>query len=279
MKFVTTTLWISAATCLLGWFLFGSEATSVLETSLARTRDEVGSKLSHEFRVDQAEVQLKSADEEIARQEKRVAELRVQCRELSDEVGDLKARVDSAETQFVQLDEALARTGGGARPVAYRSRLTPAADLENSLERVALTITASASRLEARNAVLESQQAALDTAEQMLHEIRSRRERVAMAIESSRIDLESVRLLQSANSEDVDASSLAAAEALATELAHELSVEREFMVIRDGASRPADLTTLSSKDAVAQVRNRLDRTPALSSPVAKAERTHSGFSR
>ena len=74
-------------------------------------------------------------------------------------------------------------------------------------------------------------------------------------------------------------SSLAAAEALATELAHELSVEREFMVIRDGASRPTDLTTLSSKDAVAQVRNRLDRTPVLSSPVAKADRTHSGFSR
>jgi hypothetical protein len=101
--------------------------------------------------------------------------------------------------------EALARTGGGARPVAYRSRLTPASDLENSLERVALIITASTSRLEARNAVLESQEAALETAEQMLREIRNRRERVAMAIESSRIDLESVRLLQSATGEDVDA--------------------------------------------------------------------------
>ena len=126
MKFVTTTLWISAATCLLGWFLFGSEATSVLETSLARTRDEVGSKLSHEFRVDQAELQLKSADEEIARQEKRVAELRVQCRELSDEVDDLRAKVDSGETEFVQLDEvrrvqaALDRLGRPARRARTR---------------------------------------------------------------------------------------------------------------------------------------------------------------
>ena len=154
MKIVTTALCISAATCVLGWLLFGSEATSVLETSLARTRAEVGSKLSHEFRVDQAELQLDSADEEIQQQEKRVAELRVQCRNLSDEVTDLRGKVDSAETEFVQLDEALARTGGGARPVAYRSRLTPASDLESSLERVALIITASTSRLEARSAVL-----------------------------------------------------------------------------------------------------------------------------
>ncbi len=51
------------------------------------------------------------------------------------------------------------------------------------------------------------------------------------------------------------------------------------MVIRDSASRPTDLTTMTSKTAVAQVRSRLDRTPTVPTSVAKAEVSHSGFSR
>lgn len=279
MKIISTTICTSAALCLFGWLLFGSNIDSVVKTSLARTRSGVESKLSHEFRVDQAELQLKEADGEISRQEKRVAELRVQCGELARDVTDLRAKVEVSETEFVHLDEALVRTGGGARPVAYGSRLTAPEDLKADLERVAFTITAATGRLAARLTVLESQQASLDKAEQMLRDIRNRRERVALAIGNSRIDLESVRLLQSASGHDVDASSLAAAEALATELAHDMSVEREFMAIQDHGAFAAGLTTMSSAQTVAQVRDRLDRAPVTTTTMASASPTRSGFQR
>ena len=94
MKFITTTVAALAVVTTLGWLLLGGELGSVVETSLSRTRTGMGSNLSHEFRADQAELQLGAADQEIGEQEKRVAELRVHCRELASEVEDLEAGLE-----------------------------------------------------------------------------------------------------------------------------------------------------------------------------------------
>ena len=281
MKFITTTVAALAVVTTLGWLLFGGELGSVVETSLSRTRTGMGSNLSHEFRADQAELQLGAADQEIGEQEKRVAELRVHCRELASEVEDLEAGLELANDEFVQLDQAWARTGNGARPAAYRSRLTDAEEIQTDLERVALRITANTSRLEGRRNVLTNQRAALEQAETMLRDIRSRRERVALAIESSRIDLESVRLLQSATGSDVEASSLAAAEELAMELARELSIEREYVAIQGQGRTAPRITDVSGVQAVDRVRADLGLAPAAPEEVAvlQPHAAPSGFTR
>jgi len=281
MKFITTTVAALAVVTTLGWLLFGGELGSVVETSLSRTRTGMGSNLSHEFRADQAELQLGAADQEIGEQEKRVAELRVHCRELAHEVEDLQAGLELANDEFVQLDQAWARTGNGARPAAFRSSLTAPEDIQTELERVALRITANTSRLEGRRNVLTNQRAALEQAESMLRDIRSRRERVALAIESSRIDLESVRLLQSATGSDVDASSLAAAEELAMELARELSIEREYVAIQGQGRTAPRITDVSGVQAIDRVRADLGLTPAASDEVAvlRPHAAPSGFTR
>ena len=59
MKFITTTVAALAVVTTLGWLLFGGELGSVVETSLSRTRTGMGSNLSHEFRADQAELQVR----------------------------------------------------------------------------------------------------------------------------------------------------------------------------------------------------------------------------
>ena len=281
MKIITTTVAALAVVTTLGWLLFGGELGSVVETSLSRTRTGMGSNLSHEFRADQAELQLGAADQEIGEQEKRVAELRVHCRELTSEVEDLEAGLELANDEFVQLDQAWARTGNGARPAAYRSRLTDAEEIQTDLERVALRITANTSRLEGRRNVLTNQRTALEQAESMLRDIRGRRERVALAIESSRIDLESVRLLQSATGSDVEASSLAAAEELAMELARELSIEREYVAIQGQGRTAPRITDVSGVQAVDRVRADLGLAPAAVEEVAalRPHATPSGFTR
>lgn len=278
MKFaaiVTVTLLAAAG---LGTLLFGSDLPLVVDTAIVRTQNDVKESLGTEFRLDQATQQLTRADQEITEQEARVAKLRVSCRELGEEVRNLTQAVKSHEREFAALDDAWQRTGDGTRAVAYRSQLTNPDTIGEALHRAALQITSYNNRLATREQVLSNQTAALEKAERMLQEIRTRRERVALAIDNSRVDLESVRLLQSAVGTDVDASALAAAEELARELSHDLQVQREIVTVQDEGRILPSMTEVDPYEAVEEVRARLRGARPTSEPLASAAGGHSGFS-
>lgn len=274
------TLTIAAATLLgLGSLLFGSSLPSVVETAIVRTQSDVQGALGTEFRLDQAAQQLAKADVEIAEQEARVAKLRVSCRELGDEVESLTQAVRTQEREFAALDDAWQRTGEGTRAVAYRSQITPPDAIDEALHRSALQIKSYNNRLATRQQVLANQASALSKAEQLLQEIRTRRERVALAIDNSRVDLESVRLLQSAVGTDIDASALAAAEGFAQDLARDLSIQREVISIRDEGRVLPSLTEVDPREAVEEIRAQLRGGRAISEPLAAAAAPGSGFTR
>lgn len=262
-----------------GWLLFGPDLPVVMDTAIARTRSDVKDTLGSEFRLDQAAQQLSRADEEILEQENRVAELRVSCRDLKEEVRSLSQSVKKTEKEFIALDHAWQRSGEGTRAVSYRSRMTDPAVIDESLQRVALKATSFKSRLETRNQVLENHTQALEQADRMLREIRTRRERVALTIENGRIDLESVRLLQASTGHDVKASALANAEEFARAVSKELRVQREVVTVHGEARTGMSLTDVSPSDAVHELRSRLRGEDEVISNdgVAMNSRGSSGF--
>lgn len=281
MMRLTVILVLSLATVTgLGWVLFGSDLPVVMDTAIARTRSDVKDTLGSDFRLDQAAQQLTRADEEILDQESRVAKLRVSCRDLEKEVGTLSQALHKSERDFVALDNAWQRSGEGVRAVSYRSRMMDPAVIDESLQRTALRATSFKSRLETRKQVLANHSLALEKADGMLREIRTRRERVALTIENSRIDLESVHLLQASTGTDVNASALASAEQFVRELSKELRVQREIVTVHGEADGGMSLSDVDPRDAVHELRVKLRQTgdAAPQDEIAMHRKTESGFS-
>lgn len=239
---------------LVGVFLFGDNLLSVMQTSVERARSAVGAELSPGFRLDQAAGALREADQEVQEQRRRVAELKVSCEDLTGEVELLDDQLTSAKGTFRRADEAYARTGGGIRTVSLGGSEFNAPEIRSELERAALQVRATQSKIDTRKRLKGLRVKAYEQAEHHMFEIQKRRDRVALAIETSRIDLESVRLLQSAVGQDVAASSLADAEVLTKQIAKELRVDRELaMMGYDGRAVAAYLDT-DLDAAVAEVR-------------------------
>ncbi|MDB4775581.1 hypothetical protein OAG62_00505 [bacterium] len=281
MMRLTVVLVLSLATVTgLGWFLFGSDLPVVMDTAIARTRNDVKDTLGSEFRLDQASQQLGRADEEILDQEARVAELRVSCQDLKEEVGTLSQAVNKAERDFVALDAAWQRSGEGTRAVSYRSRMTDPAVIDETLQRTALRATSFKRRLETRQQVLANHAQALEKADRMLREIRTRREKVALTIENSRIDLESVRLLQASTGTDVRASALANAEQFARDLSKDLRVQREVITVHGEVDSGFTLADSDPTETVDQLRAELGLTRDIEprNEVAAKAGERSGFS-
>ena len=251
---------VAAVTCTLataGWFLFGSNFGSVLDTAFARTRTEMNLKLGEDFRLDQATMELKNADQEIVEQQRRVAELRVSCDELKDEVQTLSARHKQQVKMFHALDDALSRSGNGTRPVAFRSQMVDPNALNTEIQSCSMQVKTTTQRLEVRKQLLKTRLAALDQASGFLSDIKKRRDRVQLAIETSRIDLESVRLLQQASGTDIDASALASAENLAREVSRELRIQRETTNLATEGRIPNSLMDTAPSMVVDEVRQML----------------------
>ena len=281
MMRLTVILVLSLATVTgFGWVLFGSDLPVVMDTAIARTRNDVKDTLGSEFRLDQAGQQLGRADEEILDQEGRVAELRVSCQDLKEEVRTLSQAVEKAERDFVALDTAWQRSGEGVRAVSYRSRMTDPAVIDESLQRTALRATSFKRRLETREQVLANHSLALEKADRMLREIRTRREKVALTIENSRIDLESVRLLQASTGNDVHASALANAEQFARELSKDLRVQREVVTVHGEVDSGYSLADADPSETVHQLRAELGltRDPEPRDEVTMQTQAKSGFS-
>ena len=276
---IALVLTITSATGL-GWLLFGSDLPVVVDTAIARTRDDMKTTLGSEFRLDQAAQQLEQADGEIREQEARVAELRVSCRDLETEVTTLKQALVKTEKDFLSLDDAWQRSGEGVRAVSYRSRMTPPMVIGESLERSALKATSYKSRLDTRSQVLDNHTLALAKADQMLRQIRTRRDKVALTIENSRIDLESVRLLQASTGHDVNTSALVNAEEFALAVSKDLRVQREIVTVTGEADAGVSLAEIAPADAVQELRTRLrgEGDPPSRNEVAMTRRTASGFS-
>lgn len=236
---------------------------SVGETMLHRTRANMTKELGEGFRLDQAEMELSKADDAIHEQRRRVAELQVGSTEYSDEIARLTSRIDRSKVAFRTLDEAWERTGSGLRPVSVRGKLTQPIEIQSELERVAATIQKDMATLENRKQVQQARSEALKQATSHLNEIQQRRERVQLALDTSRVDLECVRLLQEAVGTDVNASDLALAEGIVREVSRELKVQRETANLGIKSDVLQDLLQQQPNEAVDQVRAMLDKPVAL----------------
>ena len=243
-----------------GYFLFGDSMISVGETVLHRTRTNMTKELGEGFRLDQAEMELSKADGAIHEQRRRVAELRVGSTEYNDEISSLSSRLDRMKVAFKSLDEAWERSGSGLRPVSVRGKLTQPVEIQSELERVAATIQKDMATLENRKQVQQARGEALRQATSHLTEIQRRRERVQLALDTSRVDLECVRLLQEAVGTDVNASELASAEGIVRQVSRELKVQRETANLGITSDVLQDLLQQQPNEAVDQVRAMLDST-------------------
>ena len=262
MKYIKSIVITVVVSMIAGWLLFGASLKSVAETAIHRARADVRSNLGDDFKLSQAEVELSKADGDIKAQQKRVAELRVSVQEQHEEIDRLQQAVQGQEQSFQTLDAAWSRTGEGTRAVAVRGQFTEPQVIQAQLANVAAHIKKNRTSLDARSQLMGAREQALQQAEKHLVQIQQRRNRVEVALEMSRVDFECVRLLQDSIGNDVDASSLAAAEKITNEVAHDLRVQREAANLSyEDYSTGADLTLIeqSSDQNIAEVRAMLSK--------------------
>jgi hypothetical protein len=210
------------------WLIFGSSLGSVIGTAMDRTRTTIEQELGDEFQLDRAQRELERAEEQIARQRVRVAELRVGCAELEEELTEGRLRQRHLKESFRGLDDAWSRSDEGRRYVALEGEMVGGAHLHSEVVKTANTLRQQSATLDMQGQLLATRRSSLEVAERHLREIDQRRQAVALALETSRVDLECVRLLQQATGRDVEASALASAEEITRSVGRELRVQREM---------------------------------------------------
>ena len=210
------------------WFVFGNSIGSVVGTALDRTRSTIEQELGDEFQLDRAQRELDRAQEQIARQRVRVAELRVGCEELEKDIAAKRSEQRHLKDVFLGMDDAWSRSDDGRRYVAFQGEMVGGHALKSELMQVANKLRQTSVTLDMKSQLFETRKASLEVAERHLREIDERRQVVAMALETSRVDLECVRLLQQATGRDVEVSALASAEEITRSVGRELRVQREL---------------------------------------------------
>lgn len=237
----------------LSWFVFGSSMSSVIGTALDRTKLSIEQELGDEFQLDRAQREIERASEQIARQRVRVAELRVGCSELHEQIVESRSEQEHLKDVFLGLDDAWARSDDGRRYVAFQGKMVGGELLQEEVLRTATKLRQSSATLEMKNQLLETRKSSLKVAERHLREIDQRRQKVALALETSRVDLECVRLLQQATGHDVEISALASAEEITRSVGRELRVQRE-MANLETPSATLDLIEVSSHASLTKAR-------------------------
>ena len=209
------------------YFLFGSTngITTAGKALQNRAENYVASGLGDEFRLDQAEAALEQAREQLGAQASRVAGLTVDCEDTQEEVDQYSAQFETASEHLRALHLAAQRARPD-RPNYFQAKAYTNEELHDAMEPQALVVHELNSRLSMKRELLQMRQTALVEAKKQLGNIQQRLAKLEIALETSRVDAECVRLLNESVGTDVDASQLAFAEDVLKDVDRDLRQQR-----------------------------------------------------
>ncbi len=209
-----------------GVLFFGGDFMSIADTVWQRTQNAAADALSLDFQLDRAQNELAKSATQIEDQKLRVAELDVACGDLEREVDKLSVQLRENKRAFIRLDDAYEAAEFGGRSTVYRGVAVEAHDIREQRELTANRVKETTRIAELKTQLLQSRLQALSQARAHLRRISTRYQEIQLAVETGRIDLECMRLLEQSVGRDVDASHLAAAETLTEEVSRQLRIHR-----------------------------------------------------
>lgn len=228
-----------------GALLFGGTFIDIADTAWRRTTEAAHDALGQDFELDMVETQLGEQSERIAEMRTRIAGLQVSCEDLRSELEHLTEERRSSLSALRSLTAAYEATGLGERAAVLNGRtINPevvAADLRRTTARSDLL----AQSLEIKTDLLQRRESALSQARNALDQFVGRHQRLEVALESRRIDLESVRLLQEQTPEIDDGSQLDEIQERLDRVGKEIRVNR---LVAEDASRIDLARTPTSRD-------------------------------
>ena len=242
------------STLVVVFVLFGTSVFSIAGTAIDSTREGVSRSLGEEFRINQAAYELESSKKSLKVQRTRVSKFRVSCDDIRSEISQRRNRLAKLRRVFDSIDDAWARSSHGSNAVTYNGVSLKGADMRRLLERSASEVDAARTQLASRENLLKVRLDALLKAESMLSKYERRFDRVEMAIESSRFDLESVRLMQESSTSELDRTALTEAESLVIEVSEDLRILRELENINSRSEFIEDHAQGPVGDVVERVR-------------------------
>lgn len=217
------------------YFFFGSMngITTAGKALQNRAENYVASGLGDEFRLDQAEAALEEARDQLGAQASRVAGLTVDCEDTQEEVEQYTTQFESASEHLRALHLATQRARPD-RPTYFHAKAYTIEELNDAMQPQALVVHELNSRLSMKRELLQMRQTALGEAKKQLGNIQQRLAKLELALETSRVDAECVRLLNESVGTDVDASQLAFAEDVLKDVDRDLRQQRVALNMMSG---------------------------------------------
>lgn len=225
------------ALCAIGALLFGRDLFSVAGTALMNTRASAEDFLGLEFQVDRVRKTLQDSNQEMQEQQRLVAELRVSIQELEEEILKLESKEDGHRDQVQRLVELFEQSGNGARDIHLNNGsgdVKSGVEVERALQSQVASLQGVQSALKMRKAVLAEYKSSFSKGLAFVGQQRQRKDELQMALNTADLELDSLKMRESASGLNLEGSgSLAEAASLLNGLGHEIDVRLATLDIRE----------------------------------------------
>lgn len=216
----------SAATLVVGTFLFGRDVKSYIVTGASSVRDTVLSEVPIEFEIERARNQVEDLLPEIRQSMHEIAKWQVEVNHLEESIARREAELEDQEEAILALSSAL--ESGDTRLVVAGRRYT-ASVVERDLRERFNRFQVAEDALEQDRLTLAARQETLIAQREKLDGMLSQRQTLQVELDRLEARMRTIEARQSISELNIDDSHLARCKALISEIDAKLDVEEELL--------------------------------------------------